>query len=1042
VKEEARRPRGLPGAVLAAAFFSLALARAADGPAADADVVARIAAGDIAGAEKVALGARDDADRLQRIAESFYAAGSPEGIAAAKRCFARALELREARTDAEPEPLAALLHDLSGVRFNEGDFVGAEDAERRSLEIRSRIHPPEDPRTAESRRDLALILVAQGRLAEAAPDLVEALRVIESSPAIAFAQVAVGRNYLAELYRLQGRYGEAASVLEDLVRQAEAKLGPEHPQFAFFLNNLSGVYRDEERFDEAETLLRRSLALRQAATPPDVGAVARATLNIAELHRIQGKLDEAEPLYAEALSLARTALGPQSPELLEFVNQLAVLHREKGQLDKAEPLFRQALDLAERGLGADHPRTAQSVLDLAETLREAGRCREAEPLYRRAVAAREKTLGPSHPDVAEALVSQARCLAGDPSKRGAARAELDRALRILGASRAHPAVSVDALALRAELEHGKDAAGERRDLASALEAVESMRPHRGGGEAVRAEFFSRYRDLYARLLEAEIESGRPDRALVVAERSRARALLDQLAAAHVGPAAPAPRELARREAAARAELAEIRERLAFEQSRADAAPREKAQHLAALERRLDAAERAFREIYDEVKNASPAWRAATSSRPSTVSEIQRDVVPREGWMLVYEIAKEGSYVLAVPPAPGGVEARALVVGPEAAADLGVRPGPLTDATLRDILTGSGSAGVVEHLASPQGPVARGIGGLAEGSDPELSRLHALWRVLVPADLWSRISRAREVLVIPDGPLYLLPLEALVVTPGADPMTTRYWLDEGPPLRYAPSATFVRDLSLRARERRGDRGRAAALSVSDPTFPTGDGAPAPSASDRIRGAYLGGGGVLTRLPGTAAESRAVRDALAPVAEVEVLEGRAARESAVRKALPGKRYLHIATHGLVDERQGALFAAVALAPPESGPPAGDDDGFLELHEIYDLRLDAELAVLSACDSNRGRTVAGEGVFALSRGFLVGGARRVVASEWPVDDASTAELIGELFRRVAESDREGSPVDFARALRDAKRRLRSVKREWAHPFFWAPFILTGAE
>jgi CHAT domain-containing protein len=201
-------------------------------------------------------------------------------------------------------------------------------------------------------------------------------------------------------------------------------------------------------------------------------------------------------------------------------------------------------------------------------------------------------------------------------------------------------------------------------------------------------------------------------------------------------------------------------------------------------------------------------------------------------------------------------------------------------------------------------------------------------------------------------------------------------------------------------------------------------------------------VLPRLPGTARETREVQAALASVADVTVLQGAAARESAVRKQIAGKRYLHFATHGLVDQEQGELFAALALAPPPPGAPTGDDDGLLQLFEVYDLRLDADLAVLSACGSNAGRVVAGEGIFALSRGFLIAGARRVVASQWPVDDESTAELVGELFRRVAGADNSGGNLDAARALRDAKLRLRRSKSGWAHPFFWAPFVITGVE
>jgi CHAT domain-containing protein len=99
-----------------------------------------------------------------------------------------------------------------------------------------------------------------------------------------------------------------------------------------------------------------------------------------------------------------------------------------------------------------------------------------------------------------------------------------------------------------------------------------------------------------------------------------------------------------------------------------------------------------------------------------------------------------------------------------------------------------------------------------------------------------------------------------------------------------------------------------------------------------------------------------------------------------------------------------------------------------------------VLSACETNVGAAVEAEGVFALSRGFLAAGARRVIASQWAVEDRSTAELMGSFFRRVAEAERAGTPVDYTRALRDAKRLIRS-RPEWAHPYYWAPFVLTGA-
>jgi len=119
--------------------------------------------------------------------------------------------------------------------------------------------------------------------------------------------------------------------------------------------------------------------------------------------------------------------------------------------------------------------------------------------------------------------------------------------------------------------------------------------------------------------------------------------------------------------------------------------------------------------------------------------------------------------------------------------------------------------------------------------------------------------------------------------------------------------------------------------------------------------------------------------------------------------------------------------------------DGDGLLQLFEIYQLDLDAELAVLSDCSTHAGPEVEGEGVFALSRGFLIAGARRVVASLWRVNDRATAVLIGELFRRLGAEARAGRRPRYAEALRAAKAAVRA-RPESSDPYFWAPFTLSG--
>jgi CHAT domain-containing protein len=119
-----------------------------------------------------------------------------------------------------------------------------------------------------------------------------------------------------------------------------------------------------------------------------------------------------------------------------------------------------------------------------------------------------------------------------------------------------------------------------------------------------------------------------------------------------------------------------------------------------------------------------------------------------------------------------------------------------------------------------------------------------------------------------------------------------------------------------------------------------------------------------------------------------------------------------------------------------PAGEKvDGFLRMHEIYNLRLSADLVVLSACQTGVGKEVKGEGLVALTRGFMYAGTRRVVASLWKVDDASTAALMQNFYRCLLKEGR--SPAD---ALRQAQLKIMGQNKRWSSPYYWAAFTVQG--
>ena len=244
----------------------------------------------------------------------------------------------------------------------------------------------------------------------------------------------------------------------------------------------------------------------------------------------------------------------------------------------------------------------------------------------------------------------------------------------------------------------------------------------------------------------------------------------------------------------------------------------------------------------------------------------------------------------------------------------------------------------------------------------------------------------------------------------------------------------------------------ALTLGNPAFES-RAKPAPSAvtlavaNVPLGKRFLDSGEALPPLPFAGEESHNVQATFQQVFgadNVVGLVGRDATEGRLRQEIEKHHfaYIHLATHGFVDEGVFNLFGAIMLAPPKVGGRANPtDDGELRLYEIPGLKLTGcELAVLSACQTNVGPARPMETGSTFARAFLSAGVRRVVSSQWSVADQSTAELIEPFFKTVVDSlDRPGTRLNYARALQSARKGIRNDPK-WSAPCFWAPFVLVG--
>jgi CHAT domain-containing protein len=190
-------------------------------------------------------------------------------------------------------------------------------------------------------------------------------------------------------------------------------------------------------------------------------------------------------------------------------------------------------------------------------------------------------------------------------------------------------------------------------------------------------------------------------------------------------------------------------------------------------------------------------------------------------------------------------------------------------------------------------------------------------------------------------------------------------------------------------------------------------------------------VIPRLPFTRQEATRLL-ALAPKqSSFSALDFQASRATVLSGELSQYRYVHFATHGLLDSERPGLSSLVLSMVDAEGKA---QDGFLRANDIYNLKLPAELVVLSACQTGLGKEIKGEGLVGLTRGFMYAGAARVVVSLWNVNDRATSELMAKFYQKMLKENQRP-----AAALRSAQVEMWK-HREWQSPYYWAAFTLQG--
>jgi CHAT domain-containing protein len=289
---------------------------------------------------------------------------------------------------------------------------------------------------------------------------------------------------------------------------------------------------------------------------------------------------------------------------------------------------------------------------------------------------------------------------------------------------------------------------------------------------------------------------------------------------------------------------------------------------------------------------------------------------------------------------------------------------------------------------------------------------------------AELSSLEHLIVVPDGILSYLPFETLIGNKD-DLGRIPGFLIEKFKISYAPSSSSLSYLLNRPPKKNGLK---RLLAFGNPVYLNGPNRKnGKSVEEALREIYLNSGFDFSPLPYSKNEVLEICRYFKED-EVDFYLNEKAKEEVV-KSNPLKDYqiVHFACHGFYDEKI-PLRSALVLTLDDNV----EEDGFLQGREIYGLALNADLVVLSACQTGRGRLESGEGVLGLPRVFFNAGARSVISSLWKVNDKSTSKLMKYFYQYLSDGN------DKAQSLRLAK--LQMLKSRYSHPFFWAGFILNG--
>lgn len=590
----------------------------------------------------------------------------------------------------------------------------------------------------------------------------------------------------------------------------------------------------------------------------------------------------------------------------------------------------------------------------------------------------------------------------------------------------------------------------RKHIEEAIALIESLR-NKLESQELRASYLASvqdYHEFYVDLLMQQVkgqsDKARLSEAFQAHEHGRARVLLEMLNESRADLRGDADANLLAQERRLQLRLNATlgRQLLAFE--------REQDEQAETLTQELNELLAQHQRLQTEIRKTSPRYASLTQPQPLSLREIQRQTLDQDTVLLEYALGEERSYLWAIT----SDEITSYILPPRAEIEAAANKFYKSLTWRNDLArvlgqAKSGSTGEV-NCSPAVADNGRVLGQAKNSETPIVSdKQKNEWKEAGPvlskmllAPVATKLLNKR-LLIVPDGALHYVPFAAL-----PELENSKAGIQKGQPLIVAHEIVTLPSISTLAIVRKDFADRKPAprnlAIIADPVFDLDDdrnkdqqktALKKTDSDDKARvlgqASKIAGAPSMSRLKCSRQEAERILG-MSPASSRMWLDFNANRETATGPELSQYRILHFATHGFLNSFHPELSGIVLSLVNESG---GYQDGFLLTPEIFGLKLPAELAVLSACQTALGENIKGEGLVGLARGLMYAGSKRVVVSLWSVGDRATAELMERFYDQMLRKN-----LRPAAALRAAQIAMWQQSPQREDPYYWAAFILQG--